>query len=176
MSYIRSRRLEKDYESMKELILKSPFMEFIAFGTPPERYVVLFRCKGLVWKSDAPAFSNHHLVEIYLGSEYPTRQPYVKWLTPIFHPNILGSDHRYNPGKVCLGKWAPSISLGDLCIKLAEMIQYKNYDTKSPLNTQAAVWADENAHHLPVDKRDLSAPDDVFDKDFEEKVDLQILE
>ncbi len=178
MSYTRTRRLENDHESMKKLRLASPFIDFTAYVEPHERYLVTFRCKGLVWKNGAPAFSVYHQVEIYLRSEYPTQQPRLRWLTPIFHPNILGSDHRHNPGKVCFGKWTPSMFLGDLCIKLAEMIQYKNYGTVSPLNMEAAVWANENVHRLPVDKRDLLkyGHDIERDKRIENEMGIQILD
>lgn len=160
MNHSRLRRLENDYERMKKLRHLSPFIDFTAYGKPlenPQKYEVTFRCKGLIWKNAGPVFSVHHQVEIYLQSEYPTSQPHLKWLTPIFHPNILGSDYGHS-GTVCIGKWTPSMFLCDLCIKVGEMIQYKNYDTLSPLNTKAAVWADENRHLLPVDKRDLLKP------------------
>lgn len=173
----RVRRLENDHKSMEKLRLLSSLIDFTAYGLPPEKYVITFRCKGLIWKNGCPVFSSNHQVELYMGNEYPTQQPHLKWLTPIFHPNILGSDNQYYPGKVCLGKWAPSMFLSDLCIKLAEMIQYKNYDIQSPLNINAAVWANENKHLLPIDKRDLLKPE--ADTEFDEckdEIDVQILE
>ncbi len=155
MSHLRKRRLENDHEGMKSLRMECPFIDFTTYGDPPERYVVSFSCKGLIRKNNAPAFSVRHEVEIYLRNEYPTQKPHLKWLTPIFHPNITGSEHMYNAGMVCPGKWVPSMSLRELCIKMAEMIQYKNYDTVGSLDTNAAEWANQNKHNLPVDRRDL---------------------
>jgi len=153
MNTARRRRLENDHEKMKVLREQSGLVYFDAEGEPPEKYTVCFTCKGLVLKNGKPANSEEHAVEIYLPAEYPTKPPQLKWLTPIFHPNILGSEHEWHPGKVCLGGWAPSQFLDELCVKLAEMVQYKNYSVHSPLNTEAAVWAKKHERSLPVDER-----------------------
>lgn len=155
MNTARRRRLENDHEKMKVLREQSGFVYFEAEGEPPERYIVRFTCRGLVMKDGKPVNSEEHAVEIYLPAEYPTKPPQLKWLTQIFHPNILGNDHEWHPGKVCLGGWAPSQFLDELCIKLGEMVQYRNYSVHSPLNTEAAVWAEKHKRMLPVDKRGI---------------------
>jgi ubiquitin-protein ligase len=165
---VRDKRLQNDYEKMRELREKSPFIDFKVEGNPPEKYIVTFTCKGLVKKGERIVNSIHHMVEIYLPVEYPTKSPQLTWLTPIFHPNILGNDHKWHPGKVCLGGWTPSQFLDELCIKLGEMIQYKNYGLFSPLNTEAAVWAKQNRDKLPVDMRDLVKEIEIEIKEVEE--------
>ncbi len=159
---IRDKRLTNDFEKLKELRSSSPFIDFMAFGSPPERYIVTLTCKGLEWdkKLRKPLVREHHEFEIYLPRQYPTGKPFVKWLTPVFHPNIMPTDYDKNPGFACIGSWAPSLGLRDLVVKLAEMIQYKNYEaTHDRLNIEAAKWALENAHLFPIDKRDISVPE-----------------
>lgn len=159
---VRNKRLYNDFEKMKTLKLSSPFVDFKASGDPPERYIIILTCKGLAWDKnlEKPSVIEHHELEIYLPQQYPTGKPFVKWLTPIFHPNIMPSDYEKNPGFVCIGSWAPAQSLGDLVVKLAEMIQYKNYEaTYDRLNVEAAEWALKNTSLFPVDKRDIIEPE-----------------
>lgn len=85
MSIPRDKRLLHDYESMERLKAESSLIDFEAKGSPPEEYLVLFKCKGLV---DEGVVGEEHLVWIYLHAEYPRKPPIVRWKTPIFHPNV----------------------------------------------------------------------------------------
>jgi ubiquitin-protein ligase len=74
-------------------------------------------------------------------------------LTPIFHPNI-------EPAMICVGDhWTAAERLVDLVIRIGEMIAYQEYNIKSPLDGEAAMWADKNPQYLPIDNRDLRPPD-----------------
>ena len=48
----RSRRLTADAEAMKALKDNSSILEFQAHGEPPERYLLTFRGKGLMRRSE----------------------------------------------------------------------------------------------------------------------------
>ena len=111
-----------------------------------------------------PIYSEHHQVEIYLHNQYPQRWPGMKWLTPIWHPNI-----NHLNGSVCIDAawWTASRSLDRLVIMLGEMLQYKNYHddpTKPPFpwDPEAARWSREyrktHPNIFPVDMRELHAP------------------
>ena len=70
-------------------------------------------------------------------------------LTPIFHPNI-------DPQKICIGDhWSAGQSLMQLIVRIAEMLCYQSYNLKSPLNAQAAAWAEQHLESLPFQKEDL---------------------
>jgi len=74
-------------------------------------------------------------------------------LTPIFHPN-------FDPTVICVGDhWTAGEKLADLVIRIGEMIAYQAYNIKSPLDGEAAMWADLNQSSFPVDKRSLVPPD-----------------
>jgi hypothetical protein len=163
----RMRRLRADHELMLELIARSDLITFetepVRGGLPPERYVVTFRCKGIVGvdKAGAPKYGNRHKVEIYLHNQYPQRWPGMKWLTPIWHPNI-----NHLNGSVCIDAawWTASRSLDRLVVMLGEMVQYKNFhDDPSrppfPWDPEAARWSrDYRTNHpgaFPVDRREL---------------------
>lgn len=121
-------------------------------GNPPEKYVFEFSLNGLTEdKENNISVIDTHKVEVYLPADYPRKAPFCRMLTPIFHPNI-------NPQKICIGDhWSADQSLDQLVIRIGEMICFQSFNIKSPLNAEAAVWAEENMARLPLDKADLLA-------------------
>src|SRR5512142_2495935 len=169
----RMRRLRADYQLMQDLSARTDMISVTAQSPrpnlPPERYIVTFKCKSIVGidKSGNPKFGEHHQVEIYLHNQYPQRWPGMKWLTPIWHPNI-----NHLNGSVCIDAawWAASRSLDRLVVMLGEMLQYKNYHddpTKPPFpwDAEAARWSREyrktHPNIFPVDHRELLRPERV---------------
>ncbi len=169
----RIRRLKADLQLMTDLAAHSDVIEFKAMsagkGLPPERYIVTYKCKGItgVDRKGTPQFGNHHQVEIYLHNQYPQRWPGMKWLTPVWHPNI-----NHHNGSVCVDAawWTASRSLDRLVLMIGEMVQYKNYHddpTKPPFpwDPEAARWSREyrksHPNAFPVDRRELLRPERV---------------
>ena len=169
----RMRRLRADYELMQELSARTDLISVTAQAPrpnlPPERYIVTFKCKSIIGvdKSGNPKFSDHHQVEIYLHNQYPQRWPGMKWLTPIWHPNI-----NHLNGSVCIDAawWTASRSLDRLVIMLGEMLQWKNFHddpTKPPFpwDADAARWSREyrktHPNAFPVDTRELMRPERI---------------
>jgi ubiquitin-protein ligase len=169
----RMRRLRGDYDLMQELAGRTDMISFVAQSPrpnlPPERYIVTFKCKSIasVDRQGNPIYSEQHQVEIYLHNQYPQRWPGMKWLTPIWHPNI-----NHLNGSVCIDAawWTASRSLDRLVIMLGEMLQYKNYHddpTKPPFpwDPEVARWSREyrktHPKIFPVDHRELMRPERV---------------
>jgi ubiquitin-protein ligase len=169
----RMRRLRADYELMQELSARTDLIAVTAQSPrpnlPPERYIVTFKCKSIVGvdRSGNPKFADNHQVEIYLHNQYPQRWPGMKWLTPIWHPNI-----NHLNGSVCIDAawWTASRSLDRLVIMLGEMVQWKNFHddpTKPPFpwDADAARWSREyrktHPNAFPVDSRELMRPERV---------------
>lgn len=151
MASPRQRRLQSDYEALKARFgSDGPVQLKATRGNPPERYEITYRVKGLEVRNDGTIVSRTvHTAEINLTTGYPRQAPQCKMLTPIFHPN-------FDPSAICIGDhWAASESLADLVSRIGEMITYQSYNTKSPLNGEAARWADENSRKLPVDRTDF---------------------
>lgn len=161
---VRLRRLMSDYEKImtefsghKYVIIKE------ASGNPPENYRIEYKVKGLQWdaKKSAPFIVDSHLIDIYLPSEYPRTKPRCTLVTPIFHPNI-SSNH--SPDWICIGDyWAPASNLMEIIVKIGEMIQLRDYNVKSPLNSYAAQWVKNNEKHLPVGNVDMYQPEAEID-------------
>jgi hypothetical protein len=117
-------------------------------GWVPERYRVTFHCRGIARidkTSEQPEFSDWHEVEINCDEQFPTDVPRLRWLTPIWHPNI---EHE-EPNRVCVNKseWLGGMGLDELCKQMFEMVQYKNYHAELtppfPLDAKAAKWVRE---------------------------------
>lgn len=186
----RMRRLRADHELMLEMAARSDLISFTASSTrpnlPPERYVISFKCKSIVAvdRQGNPKYAEHHQVEIYLHNQYPHRWPGMKWLTPIWHPNI-----NHLNGSVCIDAawWAASRSLDRLVVMLGEMLQWKNFHddpTKPPFpwDAEAARWSREyrkkHPNVFPLDERELLRPERVklssSDSGAKSKVDVKL--
>jgi ubiquitin-protein ligase len=153
------RRLRTDRAALERLQAESTILRFTAFGSPATRYLIEFRGKSLARERGKVAIAENHQVEIKLGSSYPRTMPELRWLTPVYHPNIS------EIGLVCLGgygtHWVPSLQLDELCVMLWDMARFHNYDLRSPYNRDAALWAaNQSTFRFPTDPRplrDLSA-------------------
>ena len=72
-------------------------------------------------------------------------------LSPVFHPNI-------DTQKICIGDhWSAGQSLAQLIVRIGEMLCYQSYNVKSPLNAEAAAWAEQHLDSLPLQTTDVSA-------------------
>ncbi|MDB5351941.1 MAG: ubiquitin-protein ligase [Planctomycetota bacterium] len=148
------RRLKHDFAALETLRDESTIFHFRSFGQPAQRYLIEFRGLSLARDKGKVVIRGTHEVEIKLGVSYPRTMPELRWITPIYHPNIS------EIGLVCLGgygtHWVPSLHLDDLCNMLWDMARYHNYDIRSPYNREAALWAaNQTTFAFPVDPRPL---------------------
>jgi len=144
-------RLYNDYREVTELIGNHPYIEIKdVMGDPPERYLINYKVKGLVQNGKEIIEKDSHICEIILSGDYPRHEPICRLISMVvFHPNIA-------PNKVCIADhWAAGESLSDIIIRIGEMICYQNYNIKSPLNGEAAKWAEENIRRFPIDNVNL---------------------
>jgi ubiquitin-protein ligase/DNA-directed RNA polymerase subunit RPC12/RpoP len=153
---MRIRRLNADAEQMAAAFKDFPAIKVVAMqGDPPELYRLEYNVKSLERgkKPNQPVPRDNHLVEIQLTSEYPRQSPKCRLLTPIFHPNI-------DPATICVGDhWAAGERLVDLAVRIGEMLAFQAYNIKSPLDAEAAMWADLHTKELPTDSRDMRPAD-----------------
>ncbi|WP_165073416.1 ubiquitin-conjugating enzyme E2 [Paludisphaera rhizosphaerae] len=150
----RLRRLRNDLAALERLKAESSVFEFKAQGDPPHAYRIRFKGRGLHREGGRVRPQTMHEVEIKLGSSYPRTIPEIRWLSPIYHPNIS------EIGMVCLGgygtHWVPSVQLDELCTMLWDMVRYHNFDVRSPYNRDAALWAgNQTAVPFPTDPRPI---------------------
>ena len=147
----RLRRLAAEYQRINEVFEGSPYIRLESVeGEPPERYVFEFHVDGLVPDDKGELqISATHRAEIFLPLDFPRCAPFCRMLTEVFHPNI-------DPQKICIGDhWSAGQTLDMLVVRIAEMISFQSYNTKSPLNAKAAAWAEQNPERLPLVAADL---------------------
>jgi len=153
---IRLRRLSRDYEKVVADLSGNEFVDVKAVaGEPPNSYRITYFVNGLEWddtRGDTKP-RTEHVVDIYLPLGYPKKHPNCTMRTPIWHPNI--GDY------ICIGDfWSAGVALVDIIAHIGDMIQYKNYNLKSPVNKAAAIWAQTRTASFPVGTREILLPDD----------------
>lgn len=146
----RLRRLLADAERMGTEFAGHPHIAIEPLGwDPPEEYRVIYRVPGvsLADGADQPQVVGEHRIRIKLTASYPREKPYFTTETNVFHPNF----GQHAGDEICVGDdWTPAQPLSDLIIKIGEMLQYRQYNVRSPLNAVAGRWAAENEALFPL--------------------------
>jgi ubiquitin-protein ligase len=140
------RRIAADWEQVqKDFAGHKNIMITPVGGEPPEKYHITYFLNGIYLLPDGRIETlGRHEVEIILHADYPRYKPICKILTPIWHPN-------FRDGQICIGDiWGAGESLSDIIVNIGDMIQYKSWNSTSPLSADAAQWALENKHLFPV--------------------------
>ncbi len=138
----RLRALVVDQREVQALVASDPQHLTVKTNADhaPTRYLLTIRYPGVKPgdREDAE-LTDEHQVEIALPAAYPLSAPVVRWLTPIFHPNIS-----HVGGHVCLGvlaeRYLPGLGLAYLVRMLIDMARYRNYDLDGVYNLDAARW------------------------------------
>jgi hypothetical protein len=141
-------RLQKEWERLQTLQSRGNCFACQVLerepGGNPVSYQWTFRGPGIVASGhlgDCPKRVDQmdHQVHCQLDDSFPRSAPWLRWQTPIFHPNIAPN------GMICLGgyssHWTASLWLDQLCEMLWEMLVYRNISLESPYHQAAAKWA-----------------------------------
>lgn len=157
----RQDRLKAEKEKLLRLNDESDYVRVEVLsaleGSEPQHYRVTFLCRGIVGidQNRRPTYGDRHQVEIFLDEDFPADVPRLRWISPIWHPNI----QHVEPKGVCVNKpeWLGGMGLDGLCRMMFEMVQYKNYhaqlDWPKPLDLMVAQWV-----------RDYAEPNGIVDK------------
>lgn len=83
---------------------------------------------------DTPYEEGIFKLQIRFEENYPIKPPSIKFLTPMFHPNI------YSDGKICIdilqGEWTPAQNIRTIIFSLLSLLMDPN--PASPANRTAA--------------------------------------
>lgn len=147
---IRLKRLKAEHAQMIELARSTRRISFVSKGSPPDRYLVTYLCKGTVLVNGRVEIAKRHVVEIALHAAYPYVSPKLKLRTPLFHPNFkYGSPNL----SICIEakNWTAKVPLEDLVLQIGNMIIYRNFNPRNPLDADAARWAEKHRHLFPLE-------------------------
>lgn len=162
----RMRRIASDYEQIKKNFSNHKNIVVEPIGEEPaEKYRVTYYVNGIYLLEDGRIETlGKHIVIITLHAEYPRYKPICTIATPIWHPN-------FRDGQICIGDiWGAGESLSDIIVNIGDMIQYKSWNSFSPLSADAAEWAIANKHLFPVGNVNLwtgEEEDGTAKKDFD---------
>lgn len=146
----RQRRLAADHQELTESFTGHQHVFVTPVGAePPERYQIVYNVPGLVTdQSNNLQILGQHVVHMTLPSGYPREKPYFTCDSPVFHPNF--------GNYICIADfWSPSQSLTDVVVEIGDLLQYKLYNVRSPLNALAARWVAENPQRVPISNINL---------------------
>ncbi|MCA9153306.1 MAG: hypothetical protein KDA38_00900 [Planctomycetales bacterium] len=153
----RRKRLAEDLVNLRQLDEASSILEVQCEGDLPDRYTLQFRGRGLATEprpGESIAYVELHRVDLRLPYSYPQRPPDIRWLTPLFHPNVSFSGF-INLADIGL-TWNETVSLDSVCERLWDVARLAFVDLDDSTNYTARAWfADEHGLTLPVDGRPL---------------------
>lgn len=150
----RYRRLLAEQEELTELAMGSQFIEIEPVesqpGWPPDEYIITYRCRGIagIDKDKQPVYGDEHRVWLKFSEHFPMQEPQLKWLTPIWHPNI---EHK-EPHHVCTDNpktWWAGKRTTEIVQFMGELVQYQRYYAQQrppyPIDQEVARWVREFA-------------------------------
>ncbi|MDP6554783.1 MAG: ubiquitin-conjugating enzyme E2 [Pirellulaceae bacterium] len=153
----RHERLAAELEAMRALKKATSILDFEFTGDPPDRYSITLRGKGISRDTSPRAdveFVKFHKIDVRLPFSFPRRPPDIRWITPIFHPNISFSGF-INLKDVGL-PWDQDLGLDVVCERLWDVARLQYMDLSKATNYAAKNWFDdESTLQLPVDDRAL---------------------
>jgi ubiquitin-protein ligase len=162
----RQERLMNDYREMVKLRdISSGMLEFKVDKTYRHYDAVLHGIHTFIASRNGGFnLEDDHAFTIDIPTEYPLVEPTFKFAKPLFHPNW------YADGRVCLGilrdNWDPATKLKDLVIDAIKMMTFEIVNTKSPANSAAINWYEENKESIrrTVSRREFQLPlEDTLD-------------
>jgi len=154
MDKVREHFLDDQQASGLELSAHSDLVDIEPLDR--QRYVVGFRCNGLIrTPTGTITLHDHFVVGIRFPDDYlrVVRPPEVlTWMGPslAWHPNIA-------PPFICIGHIEPGTPLVELVYRCFGVITYENVtmDENDALCHAACSWARRHRERFPVDTRPL---------------------
>ena len=153
----RDERLAADLENLRSVKKRSELFDFECNGNAPDRYTLIFHGKGISRGLAVDAEIEEvdlHRCNLRLPYSYPVRPPDIRWLTPIFHPNVSFSGF-INLKDIGI-KWESHLTLEFVCQRLWDVARFEHFELTTATNYAAKTWFEGNPEFVrPVDKRPL---------------------
>ena len=109
------------------------------FASPQENNILCWEAV-IFGPDDTPWEGGSFKLILEFSEEYPTKPPVVKFISPMFHPNIYGD------GKICLdilsNQWSPIYDVHTILASIQSLLTDPNPD--SPANAEASRLYTEN--------------------------------
>jgi hypothetical protein len=149
--------LKRQHEEGFALAGQSDMFDLRALDGPPaQHYIATFYCNGLVQERDGSIVQANRFVVGYYFSPSHLRAPDPYQAVMLFQPERSWHPNVRAP-YLCLGHIAPATTLVDLIYRSFELLTYRKCTMRedNALNHEACVWARNNQHRFPLDRRPL---------------------
>ena len=145
MSIITLKRLNKELNALQSEKNKIP-------GITIENPIDIMTWNATITgPSDSPYENGVFKMLIRFNEEYPVKAPSVKFLTPMFHPNI------YRDGKICVdilqAEWTPAQNVRTILLSIMSLLTDPN--PTSPANRDAAILYDTKRKEYDIKVREF---------------------
>ncbi|XP_066911531.1 ubiquitin-conjugating enzyme E2 T-like, partial [Clytia hemisphaerica] len=141
---------------------------------------------GIIILEESPYEKGVFQLDIKLTERYPFEPPSVKFITPIYHPNVDTA------GRICLdllkmppkGSWKPSLNLSSLLQSIQLLVTNPNPDdplmadiaqefltNKRLFNENAKSWTEKHALQNEIKKPSLTSNENKRKHDIEKEGD-----
>jgi ubiquitin-protein ligase len=87
----RQQRIEQELQTIAKLVQHSTILTIKTTVEAPDRLTLNLRGNGVVKTTAShalPELQTEHAIELRLPLNFPQSPPDIRWLTPIWHPNI----------------------------------------------------------------------------------------
>lgn len=158
MSTPARRRLMRDFKRMKE---DSP--PGVSASPLPDN--VMIWNAMIIGPADTPYEDGTFRLLLEFDEEYPNKQPHVKFLSEMFHPNV------YANGEICLdilqNRWTPTYDVASILTSIQSLFNDPN--PASPANVEAAtLFQDHKSQYV---KRVKETVEKSWEDDMEDMAD-----
>jgi hypothetical protein len=154
---VRQDRLQADHQALAALAAASSIFSFSGDGESADRYTLMFRGKGLARQASSATQImpiELHQIDLRMPYAYPASPPDVRWLTPLWHPNVSFSGF---VNLVDLGLiWSENVPIEVVCERLWDVARGAYLNFENATNYPAKHWFDKECpYKLPTDARPL---------------------
>ncbi|UCH83228.1 MAG: hypothetical protein JSW50_12295 [Candidatus Latescibacterota bacterium] len=122
---------------------------------PTQKYLVEYRCKGLVRTRKGVEEAKKFCVGFYFPPDYLHRVVGYEVVTLLWPAGCWHSNVRFP--YICPGRLAPGTPLVDLILQVYAIITFNNITIQEneAMRPEASAWARRNMHRFPLENRPL---------------------
>ena len=164
--------LRKQFVEVMALAAESDIVTAVPVaGLLPDRYILDFRCRGLICDGGEPQIHEHFVVGVFLPETYLRDEFKVSDIITVLGPHNLFHPNVRFP-VICLGEdMVAGTPLTDIVFQLYEVLTYQRLtmDESHAFNHVACQWARANPGRIPLETRPLKRR--TLDLQFAEKED-----
>lgn len=133
-------------------------------GMPPDRYIIDFRCRGLMRTANGDVHpAEQFVVGVYFSQSFLRDVPNPFQVLTVLHPRgAFQPNIAEHAPFVCPGHLPPGMAITELTYQLWELWTWRKFNLVDGLNAEAARYARAHQAEFPLDPRPLKRKAPTF--------------